>query len=306
MADFFNFTDDGIEFKGFQDIRTSLKTAWQSVFGSDIDLSETSPDGHHVDLEAKTILSVAEGLQTVVTGLNRSTATGQSLDFLAAFIGLHRADDESDASLRSRMDNAETQELATPDGMITYLQDNIGPDISVTFNYESETVDGIEPHAFRVTIPTTNTTSDADIGKAIWHCAPAGIKSSGSTIVEVTDAAGKPQNVYFSRPSDVTVDIAVTITRYKEEAFPTDGENAVVEKIKGWATGTNGFATAEYKPGVDVIPARLFFPILFVSGIQDATIKVRKSGEDWGTDIIKISADETVVLGDVSVTVSDD
>lgn len=304
MAEFFKFTDNGIEFSGFQDIRAALKDDWKAVFGDAIDLSETSPDGHHVDLEAKTISSVSEGLQVLTTFMNRNQAKGQFLDFLAAFLRLHRAEGESDASLLQRMETANVEGLATPDGMITYLRDKIGPSVGVTFNYQSSEVDGVPPHSFKVTVPSTIEKSDAEIGAAIWACNPAGIGSCGNHRVGVTDAAGKPQQVFYSRPVDVLVDVEIQIVRYLEEAFPANGEELVKQRILEWANGTGSYGSAEFKPGTDVIPSRFFFPMLSVPGIQDAVIKVRKSGGEFASKVISINPEETVVLDNISVSVT--
>ena len=51
MSQFFEYTDSGIRFKGFQDLRKSLVESWEATFGEDIDTSPTSPDGHHIDLD---------------------------------------------------------------------------------------------------------------------------------------------------------------------------------------------------------------------------------------------------------------
>ena len=62
MADFFDYNANGVIFKGFPDVKSSLETAWKATFGDEIDLTPDSPDGHHVDLEAKTVSSVIEGV----------------------------------------------------------------------------------------------------------------------------------------------------------------------------------------------------------------------------------------------------
>ena len=126
MSQFFEFTPSGIKFKGFQEIRTSLKDAWETTFGVQLDDSPTSPDGHHIDLEAATVNSVAEMIQAVCTTMNREQATGQYLDLLAAFLGLQRNDGETDAELRARMDVADRSGMATYDGMLTYLRNHLG------------------------------------------------------------------------------------------------------------------------------------------------------------------------------------
>lgn len=83
-------TSKGITLKSFQELREELKQDWLHIFGDAIDLSPTSPDGLHIDLECKTIVSIAQLLQAVVSNLDRNTAEGVWLDILASFLGLTR------------------------------------------------------------------------------------------------------------------------------------------------------------------------------------------------------------------------
>ncbi|MCF0223821.1 MAG: hypothetical protein HUK20_06095 [Fibrobacter sp.] len=302
MAVFFEFTDSGIKFVGFQDVRAALKDDWIRIFGESIDLTPTSPDGHHVDLESKAINAMNEGLQVITSCLNRRQATGQFLDMLAAFIPLDRNEGETDEQFRERMDNANVDGLCTVAGMDTYLQDKVGNDISIAFNDDGIVVDGIEPHGFRVSVPLSNPTADNDIAQAIFECKPAGIKSCGN--VDATASYnGRSYNVRFSRPVDVSIDIKVIVHKYSEEAFPVDGEESIKNDIIAWATGKDPFGVAEYKAGKDVIPSRLFVPIFRTPGIKYPEISVCRTGESWTSDVISISSEETAVINDITVEV---
>ncbi len=83
-------TPQGITLKSFQELREELKREWVCIFGDRIDLSPTSPDGLHIDLEAKTITSIAQAVQAIASNLNRNEAQGLYLDILASIIGLYR------------------------------------------------------------------------------------------------------------------------------------------------------------------------------------------------------------------------
>ena len=318
MAQFFEFTANGIRFTGFQNIRQALKDAWETTFGVQLDDSPTSPDGHHIDLEAKTINSVLEAVQVVTTMLNRNQAKGVFLDYLASLLGLARNDDETDDELRARMDGADTSGMATYDGMLTYLRDQIHSSVNLLQNEEPETnEDGIPGHQFRVVIPQAVydalvekeeseeiASADNYIAQKVWNCKPAGIKADGNKTGIAVDIAELNHDVKFSLPQDVEVEISVTLTLYDEESFPTGGETAVADAIRGWATGTDGWAKAEYIPGKDVIPMRLSTPILTVPGIESAEIKVRKAGTSvWSDEKIAISSQETAVISNVYVEV---
>lgn len=83
-------TDAGISLQSFQELRDDLKKEWESAFGDSIDLSPTSVDGHHIDLECKTITSVSQLLQAVVDNLDPSKATGVWLDILGDYKSMSR------------------------------------------------------------------------------------------------------------------------------------------------------------------------------------------------------------------------
>lgn len=322
MSQFFEYTDSGIRFKGFQDLRKSLVESWEATFGEDIDTSPTSPDGHHIDLEAATVNSVAEMLQAVTGTMNRDQATGVFLEFLAVFLGLERAEGESDASLRQRMDEADSTGLATLDAMRTYLRDNIAPTVDVLENCEPTTNDdGIPGHHFRVVLPQAIydalvekadegeiDSADDYVAQHIWHCKPGGIKGDGNKVGNARDRNGVRQPVNFSITETVGIDVKVVLSLYREESFPQGGAEAVAEAIKAWAAGTSPWAKPEYTPGKDVLVKRFITPIMTVSGIADATLQVRKHTDPesaWQSEDISIGSQEIANIVSVSVEVGE-
>jgi hypothetical protein len=318
MAQFFEFTPNGIRFTGFQDVRQALKDAWETTFGVQMDDSPTSPDGHHIDLEAKTVYSVMEAVQVVTTMLNRSQAVGQFLDLLASFVGISRNDEETDDELRSRINSASTSGLATYDGMLTYLRDQIHASVNLLRNDEpTANADGLPGHSVRAVIPQDVydalvekedegeiESADNYIAQKVWDCKAAGIRTDGNKTGTAIDAAGVAQPTMFSIPQDVNVEVKVELTLYTEESFPTGGEESVRKSIAGWATGADGWPKAEFIPGKDVIPEHFYTPILAVSGIESAVVSIRKEGtETWSTSKIAISSQETAKLTSISVEV---
>ena len=316
MAQFFEFTPNGIKFTGFQNVRQSLKDAWETTFGVQLDDSPTSPDGHHIDLEAKTIYSVMEAMQVITTMLNRSQAVGQFLDLLAAFVGISRNEDETDDELRSRINSASTSGLATYDGMLTYLRDQIHASVNLLRNDEPTTnADGLPGHSVRAVIPQAVydelvekqeegeiESADNYIAQKVWDCKGAGIPSDGNKTGTAIDAAGLAQQAKFSLPQDVNIEVKVELTLYTEESF--GGVEAVRKSITGWATGTDGWPKAEFIPGKDVIPEHFYMPILKVPGIENAVVSLRKAGaSEWSPLRIAISSQETAKLTAISVEV---
>lgn len=319
MAQFFEFTPSGIKFTGFQNVRQALKDAWETTFGVQLDDSPTSPDGHHIDLEAKTVYSVMEAMQVITTMLNRSQAVGQFLDILASFVGISRNEDETDDELRARINSASTSGLATYDGMLTYLRDQIHSSVNLLRNDEPTTnADGLPGHSVRAVIPQgvydalvekedegEIASADDYIAQKVWECKAAGIRTDGNKTGTAIDAAGVAQPTKFSLPQDVNIEVKVELTLYTEESFPTGGEEAVRKSIAGWATGTDGWPKAEFIPGKDVIPEHFYTPLLKVSGIESAVVSLRKAGDEtWSTSKIAISSQETAKLTSISVEVA--
>lgn len=320
MSQFFEYTDSGIRFKGFQDLRKALVEAWEATFGEDIDTSPTSPDGHHIDLEAATLNSVAEMLQAVANTMSRNQATGVYLDLLAAFLGLERADGESDASLRQRMNEADSTGLATLDAMRTYLRNNIAPSVDVLENCEpTESSDGIPGHHYRVVLPQSVydalvekadegeiDSADDYVAQFIWICKPAGIKGDGNKTGYAKDVSGVRQPMKFSLTGAVGIDVKVVLTLYGEEPFPQGGLQAVHDAIVAWATGASPWSKPEYTPGKDVLVTRFITPIMTVSGIGSATVQVKKHTDStWLSTDIPIGSQEIAELVTVNVEVGE-
>lgn len=75
---------------------------------------------------------------------------------------------------------------------------------------------------------------DAAVAAAIWHSKSAGIQTYGSTSITITDAAGNPQVVKFSRPTDLPIYLALTIT-VDAKKFPGTGEAQIKAALVTYA-----------------------------------------------------------------------
>lgn len=83
-------TDLGIALKSYQELRQEMREEWVETFGNAIDLSPVSVDGHHIDLECKTITSISQLLQAVVNNLDPTKARGVWLDILGDYKSMSR------------------------------------------------------------------------------------------------------------------------------------------------------------------------------------------------------------------------
>ena len=83
-------TDKGLSRETYQEIRDELREKWVATYGSAVDLSASSPDGHQIDIEASTISDIAELVQGVFSRLTLDGASGIWVDIFASYRGLTR------------------------------------------------------------------------------------------------------------------------------------------------------------------------------------------------------------------------
>jgi len=83
-------TSNGLTRKTYLELRSELRAEWIGIFGSAIDLSESSPDGHHIDVEATTISSVTELIQAVYANLTIDGCSGIWVDIFGSYRGITR------------------------------------------------------------------------------------------------------------------------------------------------------------------------------------------------------------------------
>jgi len=311
----------GISIKSFREVRQAIAKAFQEVFGSCINLEPSAPDGMLVDLLAYMYTELAQAIQTVGANIDVSTATGTFLDMLASIAGLTRNEGESDESLRERIEQATFEGLATPNGMLTYLRENLTASVTFKDNCEDVTVDGLPPHQFSVFVPSSYTTESIDtldldwiaitedaaredsvenfIAQKIWNSKPAGIKGHGDSYGFARDAGGFLQEVHFDFIKGVPYQVKITITQYDEEALPADYEHEIQQLIAKWAS-------SEYTSGKDIIPQRMCVPIYSgIAGVDAISVLVApKNSQDWQSSRIAIADDTTVTIAaeDISVT----
>jgi hypothetical protein len=108
---------------------------------------------------------------------------------------------------------------------------------------------------------------EQEIAAKIWQKMGSGIQPYGNIQKTVLDSTGKAQTIGFSRPTPRYLWVKITYTKYTEELFPLDGEEAMRDAILS-------FASAEFTKGKDVIRQRFSGPVYTVPGIEDVTILV--------------------------------
>ena len=132
---------------------------------------------------------------------------------------------------------------------------------------------------------------DKEIAKAIFKCAPFGIKQNGTTSVDIKDDAGEIHSVVFSYVRETQGNIEVTCKVGDE--FPRDG----IENIK-----TN---ISEYINNLDIgeplIYSRLYKQIYSVTG----TTEITELTVNGGTESVYPTKDEILKSGNITVSITE-
>ena len=284
MATGFLLDGNGLSVKSYRETREALAAKIKRIFGEDLDLSPSSPDGQLIDLFCYAYNEVVEALQGAASGLDISSADGTYLDNLGHLMGQQRADGEDDDTFRARLLSSDPTGLATFDGMLTYLCNSLGPLVSLVENPEPEPdSSGIPGHNIAVFIPDTySEIADDDIAQAIWNCKPAGIKAYGDKSGTAVDAARITHTVNFFRVTGGDpFYMRLTVTEYREEQLPRDYANQLKTQIANWAL-------TEYTRGKDIIPQRAIQAVYKVPGIDTVNVEVSLDGQSWTTDRIPV------------------
>ncbi len=123
------FTNDGIEVQTFSEIYDELVDGYKTIYGADIDLSENTPDGQRVVLEAQARLDLQSFALALYSQLDPDFAVGTALERLVKFSGISRH-----PAVRSQVDVTITtdRDLTLPAGYI--VADTIGQRWVTTFD----------------------------------------------------------------------------------------------------------------------------------------------------------------------------
>lgn len=183
-------------------------------------------------------------------------------------------DVEEDFALRERIDQGHgTKGSATRIAIQAAL---LGmPDVTDAFvreNIEMVEVDGLPPKSVA---PVVKGADDEEIARTILKAKAGGIRSYGTTEIDVEDSGGVEQTVGFTRPEEVKVYVEI-------ELQPIDGykgKEAVQDAVINYIGGVNnqGKKAKGLKLGEDVSLARVIGQVMSVGGIADAVVKLGTS-----------------------------
>jgi uncharacterized phage protein gp47/JayE len=107
--------------------------------------------------------------------------------------------------------------------------------------------------------------TDQAIAQTIWNSKPAGISTFGTSDFVITDSQGNEQTIFFSRPTPIYIWIAVTLTLYTPETFPSSGLQLVAEQL-------NNYINNSLTVGETVLIQRVQAQCFEIPGIATATV----------------------------------
>lgn len=134
---------------------------------------------------------------------------------------------------------------------------------------------GLPAKSFEVTVKDG---TDLEVATAIWNTKPAGIEAYGNTSQVIVDSQGNDQVIFFTRPVDQYIHVAVTYQLYSEEIFPVDGAVQIANVVNEYG---NSLDIAE-----DVIAQRIMAAIYSnVAGIGNLIVQIAKTSTPTGTPV---------------------
>lgn len=85
-----SFTAEGLDIRTLTEINQELIDAYRVIYGNDINLEDSTPDGQRVGIEAKAIADIEEFLLNLYNQMDADLAFGEWLNKLIKFAGIQR------------------------------------------------------------------------------------------------------------------------------------------------------------------------------------------------------------------------
>lgn len=191
--------------------------------------------------------------------------------------------EETDAELRDRRSKstqASGQNLVDSlFGQLSNLDDVTSARV-ISNGTDSVDANGIPAHQF---LSILQGGSNADIAEAIWINTPQGILSFGAITEQIIDSQNFPQEINFSRATEVDIYFKVTVTT--DANYPGSGDGDIADNIKAFGTSTYGI-------GEDVILSQFYTPINAVPGVVSIDLRIGLSASPTGLSNLAIDFDE--------------
>lgn len=241
------------------------------------------------------LASTITQIDTPITGWDSVTNSSD------AILG---TDEETDVELRARREQSVARDAkAIIDTIFAEVKAVTGVTQIVVLENDTNSgpdVNGLPAHSVNVIAVGG---ADQDIGEAIFLKKTLGATPFGNTTVQVEDDQGIPHDISFSRPTEIPIYVAVTITTFDD--YPVDGDDQIKKAIVDYANG-NLIEGRYFSLGDDVIWSRIFTPVNSVPGHTVDSLFIKTSSPADETDDIPIAINEIskFTIDNITVTQS--
>lgn len=179
------------------------------------------------------------------------------------------SDIESDQLLRQRRQYELGLAGSTPADSLRAALLELANVVSVTvFTNDGDVTDvnGMPPHSVEALVQPVSPVPagfDQTVFNAVFANIAAGIATTGNTPGTATDSQGTVHTVTYSRPTEVPIYVAITLTKDPAK-YPTNGDALVQAAIKAWG----GLQAC----GKDAVSSALIAQVFTVPGVLDVTV----------------------------------
>lgn len=159
-------------------------------------------------------------------------------------------------------------------------------------NDTDDTVDGLPPHSFEIVVLYDGSADEdaTSIAETIWKNKPAGIQPVGTEHVVITDSEGTLQDVYFTRPTLVAINVNYLAT--VDGTYVPGGVQVSLKKV-ATADPTN---PAYFGVGRTVYLAQLLAAGLKAVGVINLTLDIARDPTVPGSPVPATPA-ATIAIG---------
>lgn len=211
-------------------------------------------------------------------------------------------DEETDVELRARREQSVARDAqAIIDAIFAEVKAVTGVTQVVVLENDTDVgpdPNGLPAHSINAIVVGGD---DQDIGEAIFLKKTLGATAFGNTSVQVEDDQGIPRDIAFSRPTEIPIYVAVTITTFDD--YPVDGDDQIKQAIVDYANG-DLIAGRDFSLGDDVIWSRIFTPVNSVQGHTVDSLFIKTSSPADETDDIPIAINEISKFTIANITVT--
>ena len=264
---------------GNKELDIVFETTENKVIGDtriiDIPIASINP-GLNKNVPTNTLVKMVNPISGVDAVYNKDITTGG-------------ADTETDKEFRERYYRSISRGgSSTRESVEAALLDmNNVTDALVEENDTMEYIDDIPPKSLA---PYVFGGEDEDIAKVILESKAGGIRSYGSTEVQVEDSKGVYHTIGFTRP--IVKDIYVKLNIAKDKGYL--GDDVVIRAVLNYIGGEDaeGISYKGLKLGENVVISKIMASVMCLQGIKDIGVEIGSDGETYQFSNIEIAKKE--------------